>query len=98
MAQEKAAKPACALPLVFARVAALSAGLRFVRFSQLRCNGNQRAEQAVLLFVETGGEEQRGRGTRAASIADSEGPQSINGQARGGNSCRTLRSGRCGSW
>src|SRR2546427_9401167 len=82
MAQEKAAKPACALPLLFRRVAALSAGLRLVRFSQLRCNGNQRAEQAVLLVVETSGEEQRGRGTRAASIAESEGPQSVNGQDR----------------
>src|SRR5437667_12910672 len=87
MAQEKAAKPACALPLLFRRVAALSAGLRLVRFSQLRCNGNQRAEQAVLLVVETGGEEQRGRGTRAASIAESQGPPSVHGQVGWGR-CR----------
>src|SRR5438034_10793232 len=82
MAQEKAAKPACSLPLVFARVAALSAGLRLVRFSQLRCNGNQRAEQAALLVVATGGEAQPGRATRAATIPETARPQSVTGQDR----------------
>src|SRR5439155_27039651 len=74
--------PVCARPLGCSPVAEVSAVLQLVRFSQLRCNGNERAEQAIRLIVETGGEEQRGRGTRAASIAESEGPQSVNGQDR----------------